>query len=66
MSSKDADICGFCKVSTNFLPSVGEVVNLHGDPYLVHSIGHAFGDGEHWAYIRVVNAPVGETNDDNI
>jgi hypothetical protein len=63
LSRKDADITGFLRVDGVAAPSMGEIVNLKGNPYIVINVGWAYDDDDQndqktqtYCFVRVAPA----------
>lgn len=61
LSSREADTSGFAIRWLPAVPAVGEIVNIDGNPYLVHERGWAVGEMDDeqrslYAYLRMLPA----------
>lgn len=57
LSRQDDKLTGWVWSNTIMTPSPGEIVNLKGNPFIVHGIGHAVDDrGMSFSYVSVIPA----------
>ena len=59
LSNRETDIPGFYQATIPYLPHTWEVINIKGDPYVIHERGWAIDDdtGYLHAYVRLLPCP---------